>query len=74
MEDEGYGHFISLSVCWSGTIALAVTNSLANSASEAENMSTLIIWARDMTGPLSRGIGYIFERCTTLHGCGRDFH
>ena len=55
--DQGCGHFISLSVFWSGTISLAVMKSLANSASEAEDMTTLIIWARDRTWPLLRRIG-----------------
>ena len=57
MGDQCCGHLISLSVCRSGTITLAVTKSLANYASEAEDMTRLIIWARDSIGPLSRGIG-----------------
>ena len=57
MGDRGCGHFISLSVCRSGTITLAVMKSPANYALEAEDMITLIIWARDRIGPLSRGIG-----------------
>ena len=56
IEDRGCGRFIYLRVCWSGTIALEVLNSSVNSASEAEDMTTLIIWARERTGPLSRGI------------------
>ena len=57
MGDQGCGHLIYLSVCRSGTIALAVMKSPDNSASEAEDMTMLIIWARDRTGPLLRGIG-----------------
>ena len=56
MGYRGCGHFISFSVCRSGIIALALMKSPDNSASEAEYMTTLIIWARDRTGPLSRGI------------------
>ena len=56
MGDRGCGHFISLSVCRIGTIALAVMKIPDNSASEAEYMTTLIIWARDRIGPLLRGI------------------
>ena len=54
--ERGCGHLISLSVCQSGTIALAVMKSLDNSTSEADEMTTLIIWARDRTGPFSRGV------------------
>ena len=61
MGDRGCGHFISLSVFRGGTIALAVMKSPANSASEAEDMTTLIIWSTDSIGPLSRGIG-LFSR------------
>ena len=61
MGDQGCGHLISLSVCRSGTIALAVRKSPANYASEAEDMTTLIIWARERIGPLSRGIGSFSE-------------
>ena len=75
MGYRGCGHFIYLSVCWSGNIALAVMKSPANSISEAEDMITLIIWAKDRTGPLSQGIGSFSSRdCATLHGCGRKFH
>ena len=34
----------------------------ANSASEAEDMTTLIIWARERTGPLPWGIGSLSEQ------------
>ena len=57
MGDRGCGHFIYFSVFRSGTIALVVIKSPDNSSSEAEDMTTLIIWARDRIGPLSRGIG-----------------
>ena len=56
MGDQGCGHFIYFSVCWSSTIALAVMNSPDNSALEAKDMTTLIIWDRERTEPLSRGI------------------
>ena len=61
MGDRGCGHFIYLSVCRSGTIALVVIKSPDNSSSEAEDMTTLIIWARDRIGPLSRGIGSLSD-------------
>ena len=61
MGDRGCGHFISLSVFRSGTIALVLMNSLDNSASEAEDMTTLIIWASYRTVPLSRGVGSLSE-------------
>ena len=61
MGDRGCGHFIFFSVCWSGTISLAVMKSLDNSVSESEDMTTLIIWARDSTGPLSWGIESLSE-------------
>ena len=60
--DRGCGDFISLSVCRSGTIVLAVMKSPDNSASEAEDMTILIIWARDRIGPLSLGIGSLSEQ------------
>ena len=62
MGDRGCGHFIYLSVCRSGTIALTAMKSPANYASEAEDMTTLIIWARDRIGPLSQGIGSLSEQ------------
>ena len=62
MRDRGCGHFISLSVFQSGIISLAVMKSPANYASEAEDMTTLIIWSRDSIGPLSRGIGSLSEQ------------
>ena len=62
MGDRGCIHFISLSVCRSGTIALAVMKSPDNSASEAEDMTTLIIWASDRTGQLLWGIGSLSEQ------------
>ena len=62
MGDQGCGHLISLSVCRIGTIALAVRKSPANYASEAEDMTTLIIWARYRIGPLLRGIGSFYEQ------------
>ena len=67
MGDRGCGHLISLSVCRSGTIALAVTKCPDNYASEAEGMTTLIIWDRDRIGTLSQGIGSLSERkmCTS---------
>ena len=61
MGDRGYGHFIYFSVCLSGTIALDVMNSPTNSASEAEDITTLLIWARDSTGQFLWGIGSLSE-------------
>ena len=55
MGDRGCGYLISLRVCRSGTIALEVMKSPANSASEDEDMTTLIIWTRERIGPLSWG-------------------
>ena len=57
MGYRGCGNFISLSVCWIVTIALDVMKSPDSCSSEAKDMTMLIIWARDRTGPLSRGIG-----------------
>ena len=57
MGDRGCGHLISFSDCRSGTIALAVMKSPANYASEDEDMTTLIIWARESTGTFLRGVG-----------------
>ena len=45
----------------SGTLSLMVMKSPANSASEAEEMTTLVIWSMDRTGPLSPGIGLLSE-------------
>ena len=60
--DRGCGDFISLSVCRSGTIVLAVMKSPDNSASEDEDMTTLIIWARDRIGPLLQVIGLLSKQ------------
>ena len=62
MGGRGCGYFISLSVCWSGTVSLAVMNSPSNYDSDAEDMTPLIIWARDSTGPLSRWIGSLYDQ------------
>ena len=62
MVDRGCGHFIYFSVCWRGTIALAVMKSPDNSASENEDMTTLIIWAKERTGPLSEGVASFSEQ------------
>ena len=62
MGDRDCGHLISLSVCRSGTIALSVMKSPDNSASEAEDMTTLIICARYRIVPLSRGIESLSEQ------------
>ena len=62
MGDRGCGYFISLSVCESGTIALAVMKSPDNSASEAEEMTTLVIWARDRTGQFLWGISSLSKK------------
>ena len=46
----------------SGTIYLDVIKSAANSASVAEEITNLIIWAMAITGSLKRGIGSFSER------------
>ena len=53
---------LALSVCRSVTIALDLVKSPDNSTSEAEDMTTLIIWDMDRTVPLSRGIGSLSEQ------------
>ena len=70
MWDRGCGHLISLSVCRRGTIALAVMNSPANSDSEAEDMTTLMIWSRDRIGTLSQGIRSFSEQKMCDIGAG----
>ena len=62
MGDRECGHLIYFSVCRSGTIALAVVKIPTNFASEAEDMTTLIIWSRKRTGPWSQGIGSFYEQ------------
>ena len=62
MGDRGFVHLIYFSVCRSGTIALAVVKIPTNFASEAEDMTTLIILARYRIGPLSRGMGSLSEQ------------
>ena len=62
MGDRGCGHFIFLSVCRISTITLAATKIPDNSASEAEDITILIIWDRDRTGPSSQGIGSLSEQ------------
>ena len=62
MGDRVCGYFISLSVFQIDTIDLAVMKIPDDSASEAEDMTTLIIWARDRTGQLSWGIGSLSEK------------
>ena len=62
MGDRGCGYFITLSMCRSGTISLVVMKSPDNYASEAEDMTPLIIWARDRIGLFSRGMGSSFEQ------------
>ena len=62
MWERGCVHFIYFSVCRSSTIALDVMKIPANYASEAEDMTTLIIWARDRTGQLLRGIGSLSKQ------------
>ena len=62
MGDQGCGHVIPFSVCRHGTIALALMKNTDNYASEAEDMTTLIILARYRIGPLSRGMGSLSEQ------------
>ena len=62
MGERGCGHFIYFSVCRIRNIALTVMKSPSNSASEAEDMTMLIIWARERTGPLSQEIGSLSKQ------------
>ena len=55
MGDLGCGHPISIIVSRMGAIDLAVMNKPASSASAAEDMKKLMIWATVRTGPLSCG-------------------
>ena len=60
--DFGCGHFISCNVCCIATISCAVMNIAPSSASEAEEMTNLIIFASVSTGPFHRGIVSFSER------------
>ena len=51
-----YDHTVSKSACRSGTIYLAIVKRPASSASEADDMTLLIICANVRTGLLWRGI------------------
>ena len=53
----GCGHPISVRACRSGTIYLATVKRPASSASEADDMTFLMICEMLRTGPLWRGIG-----------------
>ena len=76
MGDRGCVHFISLIVCQSSTIYLDVIKSPANSVSETEDMTTLIIWSRYRTGPVLGGIGSFSEqkKSDPARLQGRKFH
>ena len=52
----GCGHFISCKVCLIATISCAVMNIALSSASEAEDMTNLMIFASVSTGPFHRGM------------------
>ena len=51
------GHPILMRVCWSETISLAMVNKPGSSASEADDMTFLMICAIVRNGPLWKGIG-----------------
>ena len=53
----GCGRPILVRACHSGTISLEMVKRPASSASEAYDMTFLIIFAMVRTGPLCRGIG-----------------
>ena len=57
MGDLGCGHPISVRDWRSGTMALAQMKSPASSASAAEDMTLLMIYATVRTGPLYVGAG-----------------
>ena len=61
-EDFGCGHFISCNVCLITTISCAVTNIAPNYASEAEDMTNLMIFASASTGLFHRGMASFSER------------
>ena len=52
---------ISINVCRMGTISLAVMYSTPSSASAAENMTNLMIWAIVRIGPFHSGVGSFSE-------------
>ena len=56
------GHFISCKVFLIATISCAVMNIAPNSASEAEDMTNLMIFASVSTGPFHRGMSSFSER------------
>ena len=60
--DFGCGHFISCYVCLIATISCDVMNIAPNSASEAEDMKNLMIFASVSTVPFQRGIASFSER------------
>ena len=49
-------------VCLCGIISCAVVKSAASSASAADAMTNLMIWAMERTAPLKRGKGSFSER------------
>ena len=59
--DFGCGHFISCKVCLIATISCAVMNIAPNSASEAEDMTNLVIFESDITGPFHWGMALFSE-------------
>ena len=59
--DFACGHFISCKVCLIATISCAVINIATNSASEAEDMTNLIIFESVSTGPFHRGMASFSE-------------
>ena len=59
--DFGYGHFISCKVFLIATISCAVMNIEPNSASEAEDMTYLMIFASITTGLFHPGMSFFSE-------------
>ena len=60
--DFGFGPFISCKVCLIATIYCAAMNIAPNSASEAEDMKNLMIFASVSTGPFHWDMESFAER------------
>ena len=71
MGDFVWGHFISSCVFLISTIYWDVMKSALSSASDAEDMMNLIIWARVRTGPLHWGmVSFLKIKYELLIFCG----
>ena len=62
MGDCPWGYLISMRVWRRGITSLEVTNRAASSASAAEDLKDLNIWAMVRMGTLYPGLGYSSER------------